>query len=65
MPNYKIEHDRDSCIGCGACASICPANWEMAKDGKSNPKKTELIDLGCNQQAADACPVQCIKIVTK
>jgi ferredoxin len=59
---YKIVHDRDSCIGCGACASACPVNWEIADDGKSRPKKTELDELGCNQEAADECPVQCIHI---
>lgn len=33
---YKIIHDRESCIGCGACASVCPKYWEMDSDGKSN-----------------------------
>ncbi len=61
MAKIKIVQDADACIGCGACAAICPDNWEM-KGSKSKPKKTELNDLGCNQQAADACPVQCIKI---
>jgi ferredoxin len=61
MTKIKIIHDVEACIGCGACAAICPDNWEM-KGSKSKPKKTELNDLGCNQQAADACPVQCIKI---
>ena len=57
----KIEQDRDACIGCGACTSVCPDNWEMKGD-KSHPKKTALDDVGCNQEAADVCPVQCIKI---
>jgi len=59
----KIQHDRDACIGCGACASICPDNWIMDDDGKSKPKKTTLKDVGCNQEAADSCPVSCIKVV--
>ncbi|HDD45926.1 MAG TPA: ferredoxin [Candidatus Aenigmarchaeota archaeon] len=59
---WKIEQDRDACIGCGACASICPDNWKMESDGKSKPIKTEIEELGCNKEAADACPVQCIKI---
>jgi len=41
---------------------VCPENWEMAKDGKSKPKKTELNDIGCNQKAADGCPVDVISI---
>ena len=62
MAKFKIEQDRDACIGCGACVSVCPDNWEMKGD-KSHPKKTELDEVGCNQEAADVCPVQCIKIV--
>jgi ferredoxin len=32
------------------------------KGDKSHPKKTELNEIGCNQEAVDVCPVQCIKI---
>lgn len=56
---YKIKVE-DSCIGCGACVSACD-NFEM-KDGKSIVKKAEVKEIGCNQEAADICPVQCIKI---
>ena len=59
---YKITQDRDACIGCGACVSVCPDNWEMKDDGKASPIKTEVEDVGCNQDAADICPVQCIKV---
>ncbi len=59
---YKIVQDRDACIGCGACVSVCPENWEMKDDGKASPIKTEVEELGCNKDAADVCPVQCIKI---
>jgi ferredoxin len=57
----KIKQDREKCIGCGACVSVCPSNWEF--DGpKAKPKKTEVDDLGCNKEAADICPVNCITI---
>jgi ferredoxin len=61
MPKFKITQDRNICIGCGACVSVCPDNWEMKGD-KSYPKKIELNDIECNQEAVDVCPVQCIKI---
>jgi len=58
---FKIGHTLKDCIGCGACASVCSENWEMKED-KAHPKKTEVDDIGCNQQAVDVCPAQCIKI---
>jgi len=61
LAKFKIEFHRDECIGCGACVSVCPDNWELKGD-KSHPKKTELNEIGCNQEAVDVCPVQCIKI---
>jgi len=62
MVKYRIKQIRDDCIGCGACVSVCEENWVMADDHKSKPKKTELKEIGCNQEAADSCPVECIKI---
>lgn len=58
----KIIHDREKCIGCGACAAVCPENWEMAADGKVTAKNIEAADIGCNMEAASACPVNCIHI---
>jgi ferredoxin len=62
MP-FKIVQDRNACIGCGACAAVCPGNWAM-EGNKARPKKTKVDKLECNKDAADSCPVQCIKIVS-
>lgn len=62
MP-YKIKQEHEKCIGCGTCVALCPENWEMRDDGKAWPKKTELDEVGCNQQAADSCPVLCIYVI--
>lgn len=70
----KIIQERGKCIGCGSCVALCPKHWEMAEDGKSRlrggteNKKTGTYELEvkkaeCNQEAADACPVQIIHIV--
>ena len=56
---YKIKYDKDKCIGCGAC-TICD-NWQL-KDGKAHPLKTELEEIGCNQDAVESCPVKIITI---
>ena len=63
MAKYIIKQDLDKCIGCGTCVSMCADNWEMKDDSKAYPIKEELKDVGCNQDAADACPVQCIEVM--
>ena len=66
MAKYKIEVDKEKCIGCGACASQCPDNFEMESgdDFKAKVKNAEVDDLGCSQEAADICPVQAITVKT-
>jgi len=67
----KIIHEHEKCIGCGSCISICPEHWEMGDDGKSHLKDSkpegenfvkDVEDAGCCKEAAEACPVTCIKI---
>ena len=63
----KIIQEHEKCIGCGSCVAICPKYWEIADDGKakltgSEGGEIEVDKVECNQEAADACPVQCIKI---
>jgi len=57
----KIIIDKGKCIGCGACANICPASFEM-KDGKAHAKKAEIKKITCERDAADSCPVNAITI---
>ena len=66
MAKYKVEQDREGCIGCGACCAVCPSRWEMDGDGKSKYKGNQEIDEGdykCNKEAADSCPVNVIHII--
>ena len=60
MAKYKIEIDKEACIGCAACTAVCD-NFEMDGD-KAKPKKAEVDDIGCNQDAVDSCPTNAIKI---
>ena len=67
----KVIHEKEKCIGCGACVAVCPDFWEMADDGKAllkgskksgNNFELEVKDSVCNQDAANTCPVQCIHV---
>ena len=59
----KIILEREKCIGCGSCEAVCPKYWKVADDGKANfLGSEELKEVECNKEAADSCPVQCIKI---
>ena len=60
MVKYKIEVDRNKCIGCGACVALCGEVFEL-KGGKAAAKKKES-DKDCVKDAADNCPVQAIKL---
>jgi ferredoxin len=64
---YKIEYDREGCIGAGSCVAACPENWEMAADNKANFKQKEITEkeLKANMDAAAVCPVNVIHIIDK
>jgi ferredoxin len=57
----KIKVNRDACIGCGACVSICPSEFEMF-EGKAKEKKSEIKKITCEKEAAESCPVNAISI---
>lgn len=68
----KIIHERNKCIGCGACVAVCPEMFEMSekddlavlKTSKENAGIFELEtdNIDCAKEAADICPVKIIKI---
>ena len=68
----KLSVDKDLCIGCGACAAICPKFFEMGDDtkchikgGKDKGNTEELVvtngDKAKCLEAVDSCPVNAIK----
>lgn len=69
-----ITHQREKCIGCNYCVELAYSRWRMSKkDGKAtligglNKKgfytvRTEDDEYDDNVKAANACPVNIIKV---
>lgn len=51
-----MEIDKIECIGCGACAAVCPDGIEM-KGGKAVVKDSTK----CSDDVVRICPVDAIK----
>lgn len=58
----KAEVDKDTCIGCGLCPSICEEVFQLGDDGKAFAIEDDVPD-SCEDLAKDAeasCPVAAI-----
>ena len=51
----------DSCIGCGACESICDAVFHVEDVAKVDAASISGNE-DCVQEAAGACPVSAIEV---
>ena len=60
----KATVDQETCIGCGLCAEISPAVFEMGEDDlakvKVDPVPAAAVD-DC-REAVESCPVEAITI---
>ena len=59
----KAHVDKDTCIGCGLCPSICPDVFIMDDDGKAiafNSDVPQEHEDGASE-AAENCPVDAIE----
>lgn len=61
----KVIVNKDSCIGCGACAAICEDVFEIGDDGLSQVKVetvSEDKEDAC-REAVESCPTAAIEEV--
>ena len=71
MSKTRIEHWKEDCIGCAAC-TVVSDDWIMVGDishvkgsvlDEHGHEVVELGNTGSHQDAADVCPVKCIKLI--
>lgn len=56
----KPKVDKDLCIGCGLCVSLCPDVFQLREDGKSEVKNPSGE---CNlEEVVESCPVAAITV---
>ncbi len=56
-----VELDHECCIGCGACAELCPDIFEMDdRTDKARVIVFEIRDKSCVDEAIATCPAECI-----
>ncbi len=60
----KAEVNKDLCIGCGLCPSICPEVFSMDDDGLAVAIDEELDDsvIDSAKEAEESCPVDAITV---
>ena len=73
MAKYRVEYEKQGCIGAFACVAVFSDFWEVGEDGKAILLKSEEKngkeyleidekDLAKMMEAAEACPVNVIHI---
>ena len=51
--------DKETRVGCGSCAGVCPAQAIEIKDDKAEVKEDACLSCGACE---GECPVQAIKV---
>ncbi len=60
----KAAIDRQACLRCGLCVSLCPVVFSML-EGEAAQATTEAVPEDCMasvQAAADSCPTSAIQL---
>lgn len=56
-----IKIDKNKCIGCGNCESLCPDCFELGDNRKAKVKKQDCASCDL-KDVASACPADAISV---
>jgi ferredoxin len=64
VTRMKAFVDKDTCIGCGLCESVCPKVFRMNHEGLAEAIEASLDDSAAEdaREAQAQCPVEAITI---
>ncbi|MFC5720023.1 ferredoxin [Streptomyces gamaensis] len=63
MPaRWRVEVDRDVCVGSGMCAALAPDSFALGPDRRSRPLEEETDPREDVLEAAENCPVEAISV---
>ena len=65
MAKYKLEVDRDACIGDGLCADEAPGTFEMDDEDKAIVLEGSTDSRDTILEAAQNCPTDAITVEDK
>lgn len=61
----QIKIDKDKCLSCGMCASLCAEIFKLEEDGKAKVIKSDCCGTCCNcdlKEIAGSCPGGAIEV---
>ena len=61
----KFKVNKEACIGCGVCASLCEECFCIEEDGLAKETGKECEDKNKGESVLSNCPAGAIEVIVK